>query len=827
MLLDREIILMLSNESPLSSNVNETYVMLDPTIPEYDANLQPISEEERTYHFEGYMVYQLANDKVTSADLNDVSKARLIAQSDIQNGIANIVNFEKDVTTGFTVPVMKVQGADQGILRSIQVKEDAFAQGDNRLINHKTYYFMAIAYGYNQYRPYNVGNGSGQDEPFLASRKSVFGAIKVIAAIPHNTQPAFGGSILNAQYGDGVALTRIEGKGSGLNLMTLDPKTEADILNNINASECTYLPGMGPVDVKVVDPLALPAADFELRLNATSNNVTSPDSMVWELKNLTTGEIVNSTHSFRLGSEDILLDYGLSINWSQYEYLKDGVSIKHYTQLLASGLGYDDPERPWYAGIEDQEGFTSANWIRAGSVKTEGTDQQALFEQLYDDYEQGSGDEPFTDASEKYEGVAGGTWGPYCLASYSMPNFDDDGDATTPAVTINNFAPTITDLKGDNYAIDTKRRSSIRGLNNVDIVFTKDKSKWTRCPVLEMNADDLGKDSDGLSNGTPQKMKMRHHLSVDKNGKTAGQAGYNAAEGDLSGSWGMGWFPGYAIDLGTGERLNMAFGEDSWLTGDNGDDMLWNPTANLVSSQTFAEVGGGQHWIYVFKNFANEDNNDALMPAYDNGQMMYNLLSDGSLSSSNWKKIFRACTWVGSGLLAQGYSLNSVEEGIIPNDLRVRLRVAKEYEKYRYNSGDVFDLTAAQNTWRPLYRFSTKGLAPVTNDNASATSALDMINIVPNPYYAFSTYETSKLDNRVKITNLPEECVVTIYDMNGTMIRQFKKSDPLTSIDWDLKNTKNIPIASGTYIIHVKVDGVGEKVLKWFGVMRPVDLDNF
>ena len=33
--------------------------------------------------------------------------------------------------------------------------------------------------------------------------------------------------------------------------------------------------------------------------------------------------------------------------------------------------------------------------------------------------------------------------------------------------------------------------------------------------------------------------------------------------------------------------------------------------------------------------------------------------------------------------------------------------------------------------------------------------------------------------------------------------------------------------ASGMYIIHVEVEGVGEKVLKWFGVMRPVDLDTF
>jgi len=90
-----------------------------------------------------------------------------------------------------------------------------------------------------------------------------------------------------------------------------------------------------------------------------------------------------------------------------------------------------------------------------------------------------------------------------------------------------------------------------------------------------------------------------------------------------------------------------------------------------------------------------------------------------------------------------------------------------------------------------------------------------------------SVHETSKLDNRVKIVNLPYECTITIYDLNGTLVRQFKKSDPTTQLDWDLKNMKNIPIASGTYIIHVNVPGTGEKVLKWFGIMRPIDLDNF
>jgi len=42
-----------------------------------------------------------------------------------------------------------------------------------------------------------------------------------------------------------------------------------------------------------------------------------------------------------------------------------------------------------------------------------------------------------------------------------------------------------------------------------------------------------------------------------------------------------------------------------------------------------------------------------------------------------------------------------------------------------------------------------------------------------------------------------------------------------------LKNHRNVPIAGGVYIIHIDVPDIGQKVLKWFGVMRPIDLDNF
>jgi hypothetical protein len=94
----------------------------------------------------------------------------------------------------------------------------------------------------------------------------------------------------------------------------------------------------------------------------------------------------------------------------------------------------------------------------------------------------------------------------------------------------------------------------------------------------------------------------------------------------------------------------------------------------------------------------------------------------------------------------------------------------------------------------------------------------------------------------VKITNLPNKCTITIYSIDGTLIRKFSRDlganvtsygtsidvqNTDNSLDWDLKNTKNIPISSGMYLIHIDAPGIGEKTLKWFGVMRPIDLDTF
>jgi flagellar hook assembly protein FlgD len=157
------------------------------------------------------------------------------------------------------------------------------------------------------------------------------------------------------------------------------------------------------------------------------------------------------------------------------------------------------------------------------------------------------------------------------------------------------------------------------------------------------------------------------------------------------------------------------------------------------------------------------------------------------------------------------------DQELLATDVTIRLRVNKEYKNF---------VGSNENAGKPMYGWSMDQIATQIGSQDMLKEALDLINVVPNPYYAFSEYERNKLDNRIKITNLPEQCQIRIYTSNGKLIRNIKKDSPLTFQDWDLTNHAGIPVASGIYLIHVEVPNVGERVLKAFIAMRMVDLQN-
>ena len=267
--------------------------------------------------------------------------------------------------------------------------------------------------------------------------------------------------------------------------------------------------------------------------------------------------------------------------------------------------------------------------------------------------------------------------------------------------------------------------------------------------------------------------------------------------------------------------------------------------ASTVRSATDnTPVFGGKHYIYVFghngnKLFPSNDphfpNQKKKMPRYDGGAFTHNMLSVATMSDASnlyARAVYGDAMWVNIPLLVPGHSL-------FETDVKVRLRVAKSYQ-FGY-AGLIAPLTdtslTATNHNLPMYDFNTADIGTKTSDADAAANALDLINVVPNPYYAYSGYELSTAEVKVKITNLPEKCTVTIYTLNGTLVRAFKVDQPgyardkmgvaVTSIDWDLKNQVRIPISSGLYIIHIDVPDVGEKNIKWFGVMRPIDLEAY
>jgi hypothetical protein len=767
------------------------------------------SSADSAYRFEGYKIYQLKDATVSATDLFNVDKARLIFQCDINNNTSQIVNYTPDLNISALVPKEMVNGANKGIAHSLTVTDDKFAIGTTKLINHKTYYYAIIAYAYSprpNTTPFNPAVLEAY-EPYLAGRLSADrNAAFAHSGIPHIPSPEENGTNVQSGYGSGPKLIRIEGHGNGGNILDLTEHSTEQILanseiinpntNNSIALNPEYMNGRGPVQIKVVDPLNVADGNYRFLLSGDDANAR------WKLVNLTTNETVVSDSTIRVPNEQIINGqpsgdskitipkWGLSVNVANISF--PGTTLAQNGGFLEATMTFADPTKKWLTGIPDQEGLTNFNWIRSGSVTFPGND--AVF-----------GDYTGIDDLQSFEKILGGTWAPYRLCSNS-------GNATA---------------RGGPAWSSFQSASLLKNIASVDVVITSDKTKWTRCPVLELQEETA------LAVGNVAKLNLRSGVSVDKNGNPNFPSDDNNDFGT-----GMGWFPGYVINVETGERLNMAFGEDSFLKGDNGNDMVWNPTSSVLNPTSNSMYGepifGGKHYIYIFGHngdvsYPGSDpylpNRLKNAPRYDKGKVTHDLLEAsvkaGAAGIRYKKDAFSDAMWVNIPMLIPNTKL-------LATDVKIRLRVAKPYRKgYAADTLSSDVATTPINNNYPAYEFTTSDLKTVKNDKEVAKTALDLINIVPNPYYSYSGYEKAAVDNIVKITNLPRECSINIYTLNGTLIRRFKKADESTSLDWDLKNQALIPIASGMYIIHINVPNVGEKVLKWFGVMRPIDLDAY
>lgn len=763
--MDRQLIFTLTYK-PSSNNFGLKYKEVDPIIKAvYGFNPTPAQLDSASYKFQGFIVYQLSGPNVSTGELRDASRARIVFQCDIKDGVNRLINYYIDPDLEKPIPRIEVDGSDQGVQTTFRLNRDAFATGNDILINHKKYYYMAVAYSYNNYKDYNPITLEGQAVPFFAGRNN----ISVYTGVPHINTPEKDGLVLNSTYGDAPIVRRVEGTGNGYQLLDLSDSTISEILASPDhrALFPVYKPGFGPVNVKIVDPKLVIPGKHWLRLynpgNPTVDTISNNSRWMLILNPGTSNQdTVFSDTTISTNSEQVVGMYELTSTFKSY-----GLSVTvlnavdpglapddNRNGVLFSDFSFADNTNQWLQFLGDSPNF---DWILTGP---DGAGTGAL-----------SGDD-----KNYFSGILNGTWSAMRFVRRSSQD------------------PTLTSLLPSFPAPLSQTDLTLGDIPSVKIVFTPNKANWSRGWVLEMGSDPLN------SEGGQTKGRVRLGRSVDKEGNPVSDPN------DV----GLGWFPGYAINMETGERLNICFGEASEFASDRGKDMLWNPTSTIFDNRTGTLPIGGRHYLYVMKS------------RYDEGAFLKRFLFasagsgapfSGTQGSAVVKQLYNNVAWVSIPFATPG-------QQILTTDLTVNLRVAKRYTAFATQ-------TPALNNNNPLYEINTTPFAPKTFDRPTAVRALDIIRVVPNPFYSVSGYENSQIDNRVKITNLPRRCTVSIFTSSGALVRVLTKDDESTSIDWDLLNSKRVPIASGAYIFHVNAPGIGEKTVKWFGVVRPIDLDTF
>ncbi len=556
--------------------------------------------------------------------------------------------------------------------------------------------------------------------------------------VPDYTQPC------------GPSLTRIEGQGNGNQEIHFTKETIEEILSSPTHRSLfpIYTPGHGPVQISYEDYHHLQDGEYRIAFDSVTSNAK------WKMWIVGGTDTVYSDSTISSGNVQRIAMWGLGVRILQVN--KPGYNNNpDRNGFLTASMSFDDPSKNWLTGMPDDEENTSDNWIRSGWRTGTGVC-------VADFNDRHNGLNPI-DYDEDYESILGGTWAPYRICAYNpYPNQAticyDKGPAwfpSPPSATVAN--------KFENIA-------------NVDVVITSDKSKWTRCCVIESGA------TYELNQGQRETFHLRDSPSVDKDGRNISNGGSsdpndpNAA--DYIGANGMGWFPGYAINLETGERLNMAFGENSAYLQENGRDMLWNPTENEFTPLV-GNLWGGCHFIYVFGH-----NGDATyttgnlsgelmdMPRYDYGQAMYTILNSASSANTQLREVYADAMWTTIPVINPGHSL-------LESDVTVKLRVQKPYAKYQTDS-------IPQNKNYPLYGFR------IDKFNLECNAYMGDVNVFPNPFSDQSV---------IHFENMHEhEATVKLYDVQGKLVRELNTTSDRVVIS-------SAGLFAGMYVWTLELDG--------------------
>jgi hypothetical protein len=727
---DKKITLGIANEAT-SNNYNESFN-------------EPISyllpEVDQDYKFEGYMVYQVRDKSVSYQELNDISKARLVFQSDIYNSIDTLYNWTYNNDIQSWQPILAVNGQNKGVNKTFEVLHDQFATDlDKTLKNNNEYHFVAIAYAHNDWKTYNTIDNFGQRSPFLSGRTNY----KVWSFKPDVSS--------NKAYE--AIVTRISGEGNPGTFLMIDESMYNKILDQTFDGKIVYKKGFGPINVNILDPINIQQHQYRVSVDGSydQNICQYSENATWTLEDVTDNQIIVDNIPLYDAKEYIFESIGFSVSFNNFE--NPGSSNKVNNGAVGAQISYQNLGDPyWFNAV-----------LKNGLVKDKIIGSFDFID--HDRYEK----------IDKLHTMGEGYFVPFLSAK--------DRNDTIQKFYISPAARGIMNFASNNGYLRSK------DLNNVDIIMTKDKSNWSKCAVVESCFNDyLDSGLESIENA--KNFEVRQSPSIDMHGQTLD-----------NGTVGYSYFPGYAVDVETGQRLNVFFSENSCFNGDNtkhlaGDksictDLLFNPTDQIFSIIDSTLVAGGQHFIYVTRE------------KYDSCQVIHNKLSKGSNPISRAKAI-ASITWTSFPILLPQTKLNNITDGIIPNDVTISLRVTNPHGK-----SPIFDIDNAKSCLtkndKPVYEFGF--------EQTDAVSAIDLVDpkivLIPNPIM-------SGHQGKIIIEHATPHLTIDVFNMQG--LHTTKKHNTIT-VSSSYTSTIEVDThqwTSGLYLIKLSDPTTGlNKTLKW------------
>jgi hypothetical protein len=545
--------------------------------------------------------------------------------------------------------------------------------------------------------------------------------------------------------GDLLPITRYDGIGIGSHFVEMEDSMYQKILSGNFNGAITYKAGKAPIEVKVINPLALKEGDYEINFydKTMTDNILEADAK-WKLSKSGDPEVIFSTQSIATFNEQIIQKYGFSVGIGQTtKPAADPLNIPN-NGAIGGTISYKDATKPkWFSGIADKDS-------------------------TYFDFISADSQDPNNQFSKNYANVQ---FYPYGALNYK-PRID----------TLGQFRPFLSPAWHNikNVSYQSKRAST----NNIDLIFTPDKSKWSRCLVVETN-NKMYTD-DGLpSKSAAENMSLRSDKSI----------GNDTNPDALSdGTIGKSWFPGYAVDVETGQRLMVFFGENSgydltenpplthvyqFAQTPTGGDMIWNPSADVIvkniGDSTIITVSnlvaGCGHYIYVTD-----------LP-YSEWKTPY----DALLASPNVQQsLVKNIRWASMPILQNANNFLSYKKGLIPNECTIKLRVDNPYQVLK---------GVGTNNFHPAYRFSIKNNMINTAEKHIQDTDNQSLNIYPNPILTTQMLHIGGFEQGIN---------ARIYNQEGREIHRFAQSEmpfDKATLQWNLANEK---LSSGVYFIVVK-----------------------